>query len=165
MLLQVCLTVNARARRLRRTFVQGTCHNLVASPPLLCTASTVSQLISTKERCRQATVGAKRNTKLTEVATAAYGKSNREPRVMASPSLSSLSVFREVYRDWTLYVRWYSSWGFSSEGWVCKLIPPGTQNVSDAIGSLGRYPSRDAALDAGRRAVNQRINQKVNATK
>ncbi|MDH6170782.1 hypothetical protein M2282_005960 [Variovorax boronicumulans] len=72
---------------------------------------------------------------------------------MAVRSLNSSSVVRESYKDWTLHARWYASWAFTSEGWVCKLLPPGVEDTSKAVSTSRRYRTSAEALTAGRAKV------------
>lgn len=76
---------------------------------------------------------------------------------MSTRSLNSVSVVREAYGGWTVYVRWYASWAFTGEGWIFKLLPPGVDQLSQAIRSNTRYQTSADALAAGKVEVDRKI--------
>lgn len=71
---------------------------------------------------------------------------------MASRSLHTQNVVREVYQNWEIYVRWYPSFFCAAEGWLCKVIAPGAA----AAVNIGRFGSSSTALERGRAWVDQK---------
>lgn len=73
---------------------------------------------------------------------------------MSTPSLNSQLVKEEVYRGWTLYVRWFPPFALTDQGWLCYPIEPGKAKSARSL-SLGRFPSSEIAFEKGRAWVDQ----------